>query len=82
MENLYVSLAEAKTHLSELTERAASGETVVITKHGKPIGRLVKAEAPRQPVNREALRALTESMPWQEEDAGRFMRDVRDGARY
>ena len=31
-----VSLYEAKTHLSELGERAAQGEEIVVTKHGKP----------------------------------------------
>ncbi len=36
---------EAKTHLSALLERVAAGEEVVITKHGKPIARLIGAEA-------------------------------------
>jgi prevent-host-death family protein len=35
---------EAKTHLSSLLDRAAAGEEIVITKHGKPIARLVSAE--------------------------------------
>jgi prevent-host-death family protein len=35
--NLYV----AKTHLSELVERAAAGEEIVIAKSGKPRARLV-----------------------------------------
>jgi prevent-host-death family protein len=34
---------EAKTHLSSLLERVAAGEEVVITKHGKPLARLVGA---------------------------------------
>jgi prevent-host-death family protein len=38
-----VSLYEAKTHLSELGERAANGEEIVVTKHGKPRFRLVAA---------------------------------------
>ena len=38
-----VSLYEAKTHLSELGERAANGEEIVVTKHGKPRFRLVPA---------------------------------------
>jgi len=32
---------EAKTHLSALLEEAAAGEEIVITKHGKPIARLI-----------------------------------------
>ncbi|HEY8873837.1 MAG TPA: type II toxin-antitoxin system prevent-host-death family antitoxin [Stellaceae bacterium] len=40
-----VGAFEAKTHLSALLERVAGGEEVVITKHGKPIARLVGATA-------------------------------------
>lgn len=37
-----VGLFEAKTHLSELVERIASGgDDVVITKRGKPLARIV-----------------------------------------
>ncbi len=38
-----VGTFEAKTHLSTLLDRVAAGEEVVITKHGKPIARLVGA---------------------------------------
>jgi len=34
---------EAKTHLPQLLERVAQGEEFTITKHGKPIARLVPA---------------------------------------
>jgi prevent-host-death family protein len=36
---------EAKTHFSALLEKVAAGEEVVITKHGKPIARMVAAAA-------------------------------------
>jgi prevent-host-death family protein len=36
-----VSLYEAKTHLSELGERAARGEEIIVTKHGKPRFKLI-----------------------------------------
>ncbi len=36
-----VSLYEAKTQLSQLGERAANGEEIVVTKHGKPRFKLV-----------------------------------------
>lgn len=36
-----VGAFEAKTHLSTLLDRVARGEEVVITRHGKPIARLV-----------------------------------------
>ena len=34
---------EAKTHFSALLERVARGEEVLITKHGKPVARMVAA---------------------------------------
>jgi prevent-host-death family protein len=36
-----VNLYEAKTHLSELVERAAAGEEIVIAKAGQPKAKLV-----------------------------------------
>jgi len=39
-----VGAFEAKTHLSTLLDRVAAGEEVVITRHGKPVARLVAAE--------------------------------------
>ncbi|MBY0611797.1 MAG: type II toxin-antitoxin system Phd/YefM family antitoxin [Beijerinckiaceae bacterium] len=38
-----VGAFEAKTHLSSLLDKVASGEEVVITRHGKPVARLVAA---------------------------------------
>lgn len=32
---------EAKTHLSELLQRAERGEEITITRHGKPVAKLV-----------------------------------------
>lgn len=40
-EPVSVGLFEAKTHLSDLVARAAAGETITITKHGRPVARLV-----------------------------------------
>ena len=40
-EPVSVGLFEAKTHLSDLVARAAAGETIIITKHGRPVARLV-----------------------------------------
>jgi prevent-host-death family protein len=50
---------EAKTHMSQLLERVAQGEEITITKHGKPVARLVPAvpEAPKPDV-RAAVEAM------------------------
>lgn len=36
-----VGAFEAKTHLSSLLERVAQGEEIIITRHGKPLAKLV-----------------------------------------
>lgn len=51
-----VNLYEAKTHLSELVERAAAGEEIVIAKAGKPRARLVPLEEDRPPRKPGALK--------------------------
>lgn len=43
-----LNLYEAKTQLSQLVERAAAGEEVVIAKAGKPMVRMVPVEASTQ----------------------------------
>jgi prevent-host-death family protein len=50
----FVSLYDAKTHLSRLVDRAAAGEEIVITKNGIPLAKLVAApstRAKRRPAN-------------------------------
>ena len=48
-ETRMVNLYEAKTHLSELVERAAAGEEVIIAKAGKPRARLLPLDPLREP---------------------------------
>lgn len=82
MKNTTVSLADAKARLSELAERAAAGESIVITKRGKPAVRLSRISESRRPVNLATLRALTARMPAQATAAGEFVRGIRDDSRY
>lgn len=58
-----VSVADAKAHLSELIERASAGETVVITRRGKPVIELRRPAAPRKRIDAAELKALTDRMP-------------------
>lgn len=44
-----VGAFEAKTHLSELLTRVEAGEVVTITKHGRPVARLVPARDAAMP---------------------------------
>ena len=50
---------EAKTHLAQLLERVAEGEEFTITRHGKPVARLVPTQAARpKPDVRAAVEAM------------------------
>jgi len=77
-----VSLANAKARLSELVVRAEAGETVTITRRGKPVVTLSPVARSKTKIDVEALRALTAGMTYQEESAGEFMRKMRDTDRY
>jgi prevent-host-death family protein len=39
-----VNIYEAKTRLSQLVEKAASGEDVVVSRNGKPLARITQLE--------------------------------------
>jgi prevent-host-death family protein len=53
-----VGAFEAKTHLSNLLDRVAQGEEVIITRHGKPVARLVSAARVDQARAKEAFEKL------------------------
>jgi len=55
-----VGVLEAKTHLSALLDEVSAGAEVVITRHGKPIARLVPSE--RQPRDRRAAAAAIRAL--------------------
>ncbi|WP_018877560.1 MULTISPECIES: type II toxin-antitoxin system Phd/YefM family antitoxin [unclassified Thioalkalivibrio] len=74
-----VSLANAKAHLSELAERAAAGESILITKRGKAVVRLSSATAPRKPIDANVLRAVTDTQHNSIDET--FIRRMRDDAR-
>jgi prevent-host-death family protein len=50
METQTIGLFEAKTRLSELVARAESGDEVIITRHNKPVAKIVAYE-PVRPVD-------------------------------
>ena len=45
-----VGCNEARTHLPRLLGRVEKGETITITKHGRPIARIVPADGAKQDV--------------------------------
>jgi prevent-host-death family protein len=53
-----IQASEAKTHLPQLLDDVERGETVVITRHGRAIARLVPEAQRRQAEVDQAIEAL------------------------
>ncbi len=77
-----ITLAEAKAHLSELVDRVEAGDSIDITRRGKPVARLTAPERPRKRVDAALLQALTATLPPQKQDAADLVSTMRDGDRY
>ena len=43
-----VNIYDAKTRLSQLVDKAASGEDVVVSRNGKPLVRITRLEGPKR----------------------------------
>lgn len=65
-----VGTYEAKTKFAALLKRAARGEQIVITKHDRPLARLVGASTPAPPSVRDTAAAIRAFR------RGRSLRDV------
>ena len=76
------SVAEAKSHLSSLIDRALDGDEVIITRHGTPVVEI-------RPVMKQARVMTDEAMDWLTanrviperppvQDAAEIVRQMRD----
>jgi prevent-host-death family protein len=75
-----VGAFEAKTHLSALLDRVERGEEVTITRHGRPVARLV----PARTINRERADAAVRTLLDVSENSrldGLSWKDLRDEGR-
>ena len=62
-----VSVADAKNHLSELLRSVEEGESVLITRNGKPVAQLVPPSPTRRVVRFGAMRGRIRFKPgWDE----------------
>jgi len=80
-----VNLDDTQETLADVVARAESGETAVITRGGQPVAKIeavTRRYEPKKPIDFERLRRVADSLPYQEESAGDFMRRLRDDARY
>ena len=77
-----INLADAKAHLSELVDRVEAGDSIDITRLGKPVARLTAVATPRKRIDATLLQSLTATMPPQGESAADLVRSMRNGDRY
>lgn len=75
------SVAEAKAQLSAIIEMVEAGETITITKRGKPVVKMVPANAlPVKPkMDLEELRKLRALTPMMKTNSVEIIRQMRDG---
>ena len=81
MAETLVNLYEAKTTLSQLVDRAAAGEEIIIAKNGVPLARLVQFAGPRKrrrPGGWEGRVYIAEDFEWHRKRRGED--DDEDGA--
>jgi len=55
-----VGVYDAKTHLPRLLDEVERGETVTITRHGRPVARLVPVSAASKRTVEETIQAIRE----------------------
>lgn len=77
-----IGVSKARTHLPRLLDRVARGESLTITRHGRPVARLVPVPGGREQ-RREAFQRITE----RRRHVGRaplseLMATVHEGHRY
>lgn len=80
-----MSIAETKARLSAVVDSVQAGEEVVITRHGRPVARIVAESAAgrRDPADVLAeQRAFLATQPVRAERAADTVRQMRDDERY
>ena len=73
---------EAKTHLPQLLERVARGESLTITKHGKPVARLVPVDSSRKQAREAAARIIERRQNIERVPLQQLLATVHEGHRY
>ena len=58
-----VNIYEAKTRLSQLVDKAAAGEDVVVSRNGKPLVRITQLGGARRPVKFGVLKGKVRIAP-------------------
>ena len=73
-----MSLAHAKAHLSELLNTVESGQEVVITRHGRPVARVLPVYAVKQALPLARLAMLRQQLPARKGSSAEALGELRD----
>ena len=73
---------EAKTHLPRLLDRVARGESLTITRHGKPVARLVPVAGERERAKEAAARIVGRRKHLKRVPLADLMATIHEGHRY
>jgi antitoxin (DNA-binding transcriptional repressor) of toxin-antitoxin stability system len=80
-----VNLDDTQETLADIVARVENGETVEIARGETVVARVEfvsHKDEPKKPIDFEQLKRVRDSLPYQHESAGVFMRRLRDEARY
>lgn len=77
-----VGAYEAKTHLPKLLDRVVQGESLTITRHGKPVARLVPVAGDRERARAAAARIFERRRHLKLAPMAELMASVHEGHRF
>jgi prevent-host-death family protein len=63
---------EAKTHFSQILDKAENGEDFIITKRGKPVAKIIPFEKKPEITHKEAVEKLIEMRKFYRGEPGSF----------
>lgn len=73
-----MTLAHAKAHLSELLNTVEAGEEVLITRHGRPVAKVIPASPAKHSVPLQQLAELRRLLPAWKNSSAQSLRELRD----
>lgn len=77
-----INPTDAEARLGALLDRVDAGESILITRNGRPVALLSPVPRPRRPVDLVALRALTVTMATKPGVSRDSVRSIRESERY
>jgi len=77
-----VGAFEAKTHLAELLQEVSEGKTILITRRGVPVAKLVTADDPEKQHVKEVVRNMREIRKGARLKGSTFRQLINEGRRY